>query len=134
MNFRVLVFGTFDCIHPGHLYFLEKAKSLGSDLIVAVARDSHVKLLKNKTPIQNEKKRLKDVVALNIANQVVLSDEILGSFAIINQVNPDLIAIGHDQKQLFDSLEKWLFANRPEIQIFHIGYFDSIKHDLHDQT
>ena len=35
----VMCAGTFDIVHPGHLYFFSEAKKLGDKLIVVVARD-----------------------------------------------------------------------------------------------
>lgn len=43
---KVVVNGTFDVIHPGHLALLNYAKSLGDVLIVAIDSDSRVSELK----------------------------------------------------------------------------------------
>ncbi|MDL5503512.1 MAG: adenylyltransferase/cytidyltransferase family protein, partial [Candidatus Methanoperedens sp.] len=40
---RVLATGTFDILHPGHLLYLSKARALGDELYVIVARDSMIK-------------------------------------------------------------------------------------------
>ncbi|HEY4500387.1 MAG TPA: adenylyltransferase/cytidyltransferase family protein, partial [Candidatus Paceibacterota bacterium] len=45
---RVMVFGTFDILHPGHLYFLRAAKKLGDYLIVSLARDVNVRKIKGR--------------------------------------------------------------------------------------
>ena len=39
---KVLTFGSFDLIHPGHHYFLNKAKELGDELIVVLSRDGEI--------------------------------------------------------------------------------------------
>ena len=39
---RVLATGTFDLLHPGHVYFLTQARAMGDELFVIVARDSNV--------------------------------------------------------------------------------------------
>ena len=54
---KVLVFGTFDGIHKGHLSFLNQAKEHGDYLTVVVAKDSNVKKLKGHKPLNNEKQR-----------------------------------------------------------------------------
>ena len=41
----VVVAGTFDGIHPGHLSFLKQASELGNELVVIVARDKTVQRL-----------------------------------------------------------------------------------------
>ena len=40
---RVVATGTFDLLHPGHLYYLEESKKLGDELWVIVARDANVR-------------------------------------------------------------------------------------------
>lgn len=37
---RVMVFGVFDGLHPGHRAFLRQARKKGDKLIVVVARDN----------------------------------------------------------------------------------------------
>jgi FAD synthetase len=43
---KVMTFGTFDLFHPGHVYYLSEAESLGDELIVIIARDERVTKLK----------------------------------------------------------------------------------------
>jgi cytidyltransferase-like protein len=40
---RVVATGTFDILHPGHIYYLEESRKLGDELWVIVARDANVK-------------------------------------------------------------------------------------------
>lgn len=55
---KVLVNGTFDIIHIGHLELLNYAKSQGDYLIVAIDVDERVKRLKGSTrPINNQFER-----------------------------------------------------------------------------
>lgn len=55
---KVLVNGTFDVLHLGHLELLNYAKSLGDYLIVAIDADSRVTQLKGPTrPINNQLER-----------------------------------------------------------------------------
>lgn len=105
---RVLVFGTFDGLHLGHLFFLRSAKAQGTYLIAAVARDEQVKFLKNKRPLTHEQARLKAVKKLAFVDEAYLGDEKLGSFTIIEQTSPDLIVLGHDQELLQKDLLRWM--------------------------
>ena len=55
---KVIVNGTFDVIHPGHLALLNHAKSLGDFLIVAIDTDDRVRQLKGPSrPINNQDER-----------------------------------------------------------------------------
>lgn len=40
---RVVATGTFDILHPGHLWYLEQSAALGDELYVIVARDVNIK-------------------------------------------------------------------------------------------
>jgi len=42
----VMTFGTFDIVHPGHIHFLQQAKTYGDRLITIVARDMNVQKFK----------------------------------------------------------------------------------------
>jgi len=55
---KVIVNGTFDIIHPGHLALLNYARSLGDSLVVAIDTDERVKELKGPSrPINNQHER-----------------------------------------------------------------------------
>lgn len=106
---RVLVFGTFDLIHPGHVSFLKQAKKHGNFLIVVVACDHTVKKLKGFWPHFNEKHRLKNVKKLKIANKVILGRHNLRKkYDIIEKIKPDIIYLGYDQKFFIKNLPKVL--------------------------
>lgn len=102
----VLAFGTFDRLHAGHRAFLERAKSLGDRLVVAVARDQHVQTLKSKIPVQDEETRRSFVASVEGVDEAFLSDQELGTYEILNRVNPDVIAIGYDQHSLQTDLSR----------------------------
>lgn len=101
---RVLVFGTFDGLHPGHINFFQQAKKLGDELIIVVARDATVEKVKGRRPRKNENARLSDVGNAGIAGEVLLGN--LGDpYAIIKQIKPDIIALGYDQTSFTGNLE-----------------------------
>lgn len=55
---KILVNGTFDIVHPGHLALLNYAKSLGDFLVVAIDSDRRVRELKGTDrPINNQFER-----------------------------------------------------------------------------
>ena len=54
---RVMIFGTYDILHPGHLDFFRQAKQHGDVMIAVVARDQNVVRIKGKQPVHSEEKR-----------------------------------------------------------------------------
>ena len=91
---RVLATGTFDILHPGHIAYLEEAKTLGDELFVIVARDVNVK--HKPKPVVPEDQRLRMVRALKIVDEAMLGSE-SDIFAPLFQIKPDIIALGYDQ-------------------------------------
>jgi len=105
----VMCAGTFDIIHPGHLFYFSEAKKYGDRLIVVIARDETAKKFKGRTPVHNEKERLEKVRTLEIVDEAVLGRQ--GNiFDIIEEIKPDVICLGYDQnvqkQQLEDELKK----------------------------
>ena len=87
--------GVFDLLHPGHVAFLREARRLGDELVVVVARDSTAKRFKH-TPITPEAQRVEMVAALKPVDRAILGNE--GDiFEILDEVRPDVIALGYDQ-------------------------------------
>ena len=108
MTKRVLVFGTFDGIHPGHEFYLRSAKARGSELVVGVARDSHVLAFKGRKPVRPEHRRLQDIADLAYVDSARLCDEEISTFKMIDEVLPDIIVLGHDQNELERALIAWM--------------------------
>ncbi len=95
---RILATGTFDILHPGHVYFLSRARELGDELYVIVARDSNV--THKPKPIVPEEQRLEMVSALGTVDRALLGSE-NDMFEPLKEIKPDIIALGYDQR--FDS-------------------------------
>jgi FAD synthetase len=93
---KVLVAGTFDIFHLGHLYFFKEAKKCGDKLIVIVGSDSITK--KNgKKLIHNQKERAEIIKHLKIVDEVVLGKK-RNVIENIKKIKPDVVCIGYDQK------------------------------------
>ena len=92
----VMAFGSFDLLHPGHIYFLKRAKELGDKLVVVIAKDSTIEEVKGKAPKYHEKDRVEHIRDLKIADKVVIGYE-ADKYEIIEEINPDIIALGYDQ-------------------------------------
>jgi FAD synthetase len=102
---RILATGTFDLLHPGHIYFLTQARALGDELFVIVARDSNV--THKPKPIVPEEQRLEMVNALGMVDKALLGSE-KDMFEPLKQIRPEIIALGYDQKFDAELLKKEL--------------------------
>lgn len=92
---RVLVTGTFDHLHPGHLFLLEEAKKRG-ELWVIVARDQNVVRIKGHKPMQGEEERRRAIEEIFPDAHVVLGDS-TDFLKPVRALAPDLILLGYDQ-------------------------------------
>ena len=93
---KVMVFGAFDGLHPGHLDFFKQAKRYGDFLIVSVGIDKNVEVIKGKAPLFNQKERLDLIKNLKIANLVV-GGVARNYYKAIKKYKPDVICLGYDQ-------------------------------------
>ena len=116
---KVLVFGTFDIFHPGHDFFLRKAKSYGDELYVVVARDSTVKQVKNRNTINNENKRIEILNVLFYVTEARLGYE-GDKYKIIEEIKPDIICLGYDQKVFTENLKEKLMKRGLNVEIIRI--------------
>jgi len=91
---RVVATGTFDILHPGHLYYLTESRLLGDELHVIVARDVNVK--HKPLPILPEDQRLRMVAALKPVDAARLGD-IVDMFRPIEEIRPEIITLGYNQ-------------------------------------
>ncbi|MEW6610479.1 MAG: tRNA pseudouridine(55) synthase TruB [Patescibacteria group bacterium] len=109
---RVLVFGTFDLLHPGHLDFFRQAKKLGDRLIVGVGRDQVVAALKGKPPRQSEQVRLTAVRECGLVDEAhLLPKDPQERYAWIKKINSSVIALGYDQTAFTEHLAEDLAAH-----------------------
>jgi len=127
----VLVFGTFDVIHPGHKYFLEKAAAEGDRLVAVIARDEFVMKTKNRKPVHEESERISHILESGLVDEAFLSDEKTGTFEVVEKVNPQVVCFGHDQNKLADSFAKWLNSKKLGIKIVTV---EPYKRDRYSST
>jgi FAD synthetase len=98
---RVMVFGTFDLLHPGHLNFFRQAKKIGDFLIVSVGRDKNIKKFKGFLPVHKERIRLNNIKKLSVVNKAFLAS-LNNPWLHIMREKPAIIALGYDQKIYVD--------------------------------
>jgi D-glycero-beta-D-manno-heptose 1-phosphate adenylyltransferase len=88
--------GCYDILHPGHIRLLERARSLGDILILALNTDSSVERLKGPTrPFFDERSRTELALHLEAVDAVTLFDEDTPR-DLIAAVLPDVLVKGAD--------------------------------------
>ena len=92
----VFIGGTFEVIHPGHIYTIEQAKRLGDILVAVVARDATVRRRKGRDPIVSEEERRKVLAAVRYVDAALLGSE-ANIYDTLERVRPDIVALGYDQ-------------------------------------
>jgi len=103
-HLRVMIFGTFDIIHGGHIHMFKEAREYGDKLIAVVARDINVERIKEYGSLHSEQERLEFLTHIDLIDEVVLGDE-TDVYKVIQDQKPDVIALGYDQKIYVDELE-----------------------------
>ena len=105
---RVMAVGIFDLLHAGHLHYVERARSLGDELVVVVAHDDTVREQKHE-PITGQEQRRRMVEGLKPVDQAIVGNPPkVPIFEILETVKPDLIALGYDQKHSIESIHEGL--------------------------
>jgi D-beta-D-heptose 7-phosphate kinase/D-beta-D-heptose 1-phosphate adenosyltransferase len=89
--------GCFDLVHPGHVTYLDKARSLGDILVVGLNSDASVRRQGKGPgrPIMNEAERAAVLSALRSVDYVVLFDEDT-PLKLIEALLPDFLVKGGD--------------------------------------
>jgi rfaE bifunctional protein nucleotidyltransferase chain/domain len=88
--------GCYDLLHPGHIRLLERARSLGDILILALNSDASVRRLKGPSrPLVCEQDRIAVASALEPVDAVTTFDEDTPQ-EIIASVLPDVLVKGAD--------------------------------------
>lgn len=117
---RVVATGTFDILHPGHLYYLTESKKLGDELWVIVARDANVR--HKPRPIIPEEHRLEMVAALKPVDHAILGDK-TDMFNPIKEIRPSVITIGFNQHFDEIKLHQQLIERGMSPEIVRIGKY-----------
>jgi FAD synthetase len=117
-NKTVVIFGVFDGVHEGHLFFINEAKKQGNHLVAIVARDSVVEELKGKSPIHNEVERVNELLKVTDVDLVLLGDPHIGTYHVLREVKPNVVYLGYDQQALYDNLNNAIkCGSLPEMKI-----------------
>ena len=95
---KKLVFtnGVFDILHVGHVRYLQQARDLGDELVVAINSDRSVRELKGDfRPLVNENERAEILASLGCVDYVTIFNDI-SPRALIAELLPDVLVKGGD--------------------------------------
>jgi FAD synthetase len=130
---KVLIAGTFDLLHPGHLYLIQEAAKMG-DVYVIVSTDKNAEKFKNYQIIVPEDQRLEVIKNIKNVKEARLGRSDNDTLKTVGEINPDIILLGPDQKYDLEILKRELI----EKGLTHITvkrldtYYD--KYKLHSSS
>jgi len=122
----VLASGTFDLLHLGHVKYLEEAKKAGgknAKLVVIVARDKTVEMRKGRKPVMPEDHRRALVESLKVVDEAMLGYEDFDIGQVIEEIKPDVIAVGHDQDNIESQVRRAVAQKGLNVEVVKIGRF-----------
>jgi FAD synthetase len=115
---RVVAQGTFDILHPGHLHYLREAQTLGDELHVIIARRENV--THKEGPVLANRQRRDVVGALEMVDAARIGHE-SDIFAPIEDLDPDVIALGFDQHHDQSAIEEELEARGVDCSVERVS-------------
>ncbi|MBD3193904.1 MAG: adenylyltransferase/cytidyltransferase family protein [Candidatus Lokiarchaeota archaeon] len=96
MKKKIMIAGTFDILHPGHIYLINEAAKLG-EVYVVVATDKNRKLYSGKSPIVSEDQRLEIIKNVKNVKKAVLGRKDNNTLKTVEEIDPDIVLLGPDQ-------------------------------------
>jgi len=103
MKKTIVTYGTFDLFHVGHVRLLQRARSLGSRLIVGVSTDDF-NSSKNKHAVNSYAERREILLSCRFVDEVFAEESWDQKRADILRFSADIFAIGDDWTGKFDCL------------------------------
>ncbi len=116
---KVMASGVFDILHPGHLHYLKQAKEMGDELVVVVACDDNVRRFKHE-PVTSEEMRCTMVRSLKMVDEAYVGKE-GDMFGIVQEISPDIIALGYDQSFDEEDLRVRLAERGLDVKVRRVG-------------
>jgi len=123
----VLASGAFDLLHYGHVHYLTNAKKAGGEnakLVVVIARDKTIEKFKGHRPVMPEDERRALVEALKVVDEAILGYEDMDMLRIIEEVKPDVIALGYDEDRIERELRRLISERNLNIKVVRVSKFE----------
>lgn len=96
---RVYNGSSMDVLHLGHLYVVRQCRALAGpdgEVIIGLNTDEFIEEFKGHRPVQPLAERMELVAALRDVDRVVVNTGGKDSKPVLEAVQPDVIAVGHD--------------------------------------
>lgn len=103
---KILTYGTFDLLHPGHINLLRRAKELGDFLIVGLSTDEF-NSKKEKKAYYSYQDRKTILEAVKYVDLVIPEIDWNQKVEDIKKYKVDTFVMGSDWKGKFDYLKKY---------------------------
>jgi len=123
----VLASGAFDLLHYGHVHYLTHAKKAGGEnakLVVVIARDKTIEKFKGHRPVIPEDERRALVESLKVVDEAILGYEDMDMLRIIEEVKPDVIALGYDEDRIERELRRLIAERNLNIKVVRVSKFE----------
>ncbi|MCI0756620.1 adenylyltransferase/cytidyltransferase family protein [Teichococcus vastitatis] len=98
----VITFGTYDLFHIGHLRILQRARALGSRLVVGVSTDALNYSKKGLRPVFPQDERMSIVASLQHVDEVFAEESLELKGEYIRHYRADVLVMGDDWAGRFD--------------------------------
>ena len=104
---KVIIYGTFDLLHYGHVNLLQRAKELGDYLIVAISTDEFNWNMKQKKCYFSYEERKRLVEAIRYVDLVIPEESWEQKISDVKEFKVDTFVIGDDWEGKFDFLKDY---------------------------
>lgn len=128
-----MIAGTFDILHPGHVFLINEAAKLG-DVYVVVATDKNRETYSGNVPIVPEEQRLELIKSIKNVEDAKLGRHDNDTLKTVQELSPDIILLGPDQKFSVKKLQNALkMRGMNQIEVKRLEkYYDKFK--LHSSS
>lgn len=103
---RVITYGTFDLLHPGHINLLRRAKDLGDELYVGLSTDEFNQM-KGKTAVLTYEQRKTVLESIRYVDHVFPESDWEQKTSDIKKYGISCFVMGDDWKGKFDFLKDY---------------------------
>jgi len=102
---KIITFGTFDILHYGHIRILQRARQMGTSLVVGVSSDALNEKKKGRKPVYSEFERMAIIGELKCVDEVFLEESLEQKRDYILQHKADVLVMGNDWEGKFDEFK-----------------------------